>query len=107
MSLISFNDTWSSFSFRLKTEKDKEEKPKERVILSYADSKTKTIILPDDLSKAFKQHKEAKTFFDTLAFSHKREYIDWIVSAKREETRAKRVDGTIQMLLAKKKNPSS
>lgn len=107
LSLISINDTWSAFAFRLKTEKDaeKEKNKPERAILQYADSKTKTIILPDELASAFAKNPKAKTVFDALAFSHRREYVEWIVTAKREETRDKRVAGTINMLLEGKKNP--
>jgi uncharacterized protein YdeI (YjbR/CyaY-like superfamily) len=104
--LISFNDTWSAFALRLKTDKDKKEaQPRKREIFSYADSKTKTITLPEDMTKAFFKNKAAKTLFDALAFSHRREYVEWIVTAKREETRKNRVEGTIKLLLEKKKNP--
>ncbi len=108
LSLISVDETWSAFSFRLKTDKDKTEevKPREREVLKYADSKTKTIILPEDLAKAFKKNTSARKVFDALAFSHRREYVEWIVTAKREETRLTRIEGTIEKLLAGKKNPA-
>lgn len=106
LSLISFNDTWSAFAFRLTNEKDKKAAPAEREIFKYADSKTKTIILPEDLAKAFTRNKKAATIFEALAFSHRREYVEWIVTAKREETRLRRIDGTISMLLEGKKNPA-
>ena len=46
VNLISFDDTWSAFGMRQKTEKDKkkETKPKEQAILDYADSKTKPFV---------------------------------------------------------------
>jgi hypothetical protein len=106
INLISFNETWSAFAFRLKSEKDKAVVPREREILKYADSKTKIITLPDDFAKALAKNKKAKTVFDTLAFSHRREYVEWIVTAKREETRLSRVEGTISKLLEGKKNPA-
>ena len=85
VNLISFDDTWSAFGMRLKTDKDKkkEAKPKERPIFEYADSKTKTIRLPDDLAAALKKNKRLEEYFNSLAFSHKREYVEWIVTAKR------------------------
>ncbi|MDP9230362.1 MAG: hypothetical protein M3O67_06800 [Bacteroidota bacterium] len=54
ISLISFDDTWSAFGFRLKTEADKkkEAKPKVRPIFDYANPKKKIIRLPDDFEKA-------------------------------------------------------
>lgn len=110
LNLISFNETWSAFGFRVKTEADKkkEAKPKqEREIFKWADSATKTITLPADLEKAFKKHKKEAAYFHSLAFSHKREYIEWIVTAKKEETRAKRIEGTVERLAAKWKNPGN
>jgi hypothetical protein len=106
LNLISFDDTWSVFGFRVKSEKDKEASPKEREIFKYADSKTKTITLPDDMVRAFAKNKKAKTIFDALAFSHRREYVEWVVTAKREETRLTRIEGTLNKLLEGKKNPA-
>ena len=109
INLISFDDTWSAFGMRLKTKNDKkkESKPRERQIFDYADSKTKTIRLPDDLSAAFKKNKKPEKYFNSLAFSHKREYIEWIVSAKKDETRKERIKGTLQRLEKKWKNPAN
>jgi len=108
INLISFNETWSAFGFRAKTDADKkkEAKPKaEREIFKWADSATKKIILPPDLATAFKKHKKEAAYFHSLAFSHKREYVEWIVTAKKEETRAKRIEGTIERLAVQRKNP--
>ena len=109
VNLISFDDTWSAFGMRQKTEKDKKKdsKPNERLIFDYADSKTKTIRLPDDLAAAFKKEKELEAYFNSLAFSHRREYIEWIVTAKREETRKERIKGTLERLSKKWKNPAN
>ena len=48
---------------------------------------------------------EEKTFFETLSFTNKKEYVEWIVTAKREETRNNRIEGTIERLLKGWKNP--
>jgi hypothetical protein len=108
IAFISFNEIWSTFCIRLKTEADrkKEAKPIEREIFKFADSKTKTIIIPQDLEQSFGKNKNARAIFDGLAFSHRREYVDWIVSAKRAETRTKRIEGTIEKLLTGWKNPA-
>lgn len=109
LSLISFDETWSAFAFRLKTEADvkKEANTKEREIFKYIDAEKKIVLLPDDLAAAFKKDKDAKQLFDKLAFSHRKEYVEWIVTAKREETRSKRVEGTIERLRNGWKNPQS
>lgn len=54
--------------------------------------------LPDDLAVALKKHKAAKTAFDGFAPSHRREYIEWIVEAKRDETRSKRIAQAVEWL---------
>jgi len=107
ISLISFNDTWSAFGSRLKKETDKkrEEKPKERPIFDYVDPKTKSVRLPNDLASALQKNKKQETFFNSLSFTNKKEYIEWIVTAKREETRNERVKGTIERLARAWKNP--
>ena len=107
ISLISFDDTWSTFGSRLKTEADQktEDKPGERAIFDWVDPKTKAVRFPDDLAAAFKKNKKQEEFFNTLSFTNKKEYIDWIVTAKRKETRNERVAGTIERLGKQWKNP--
>lgn len=46
---------------------------------------------PDDLAAALYKNKAAKATFDAFPPSCKREYVDWIVEARREETRARRL----------------
>ena len=108
ISLISFDDTWSVFGFRAKTEadKNKEAKPKEeREIFKWVNPQTKEVKLPIDLAAALKKNKKAVDFFNTLSFTNKKEYIEWIVTAKQEATRKERVDGTIERLNKCWKNP--
>jgi hypothetical protein len=108
VNLISFDETWSAFGLRGKTaaDKKKESKPKPgREIFKYINPATKEIRLPDDLASALKKNKKEAAFFDTLSFTNKKEYVEWIVTAKREETRMERVDGTIERLKKKWKNP--
>jgi hypothetical protein len=107
ISLISFDDTWSTFGARLKTEADKkrEVKPRERPIFDYVDPKTKSVRLPDDLAIVLKKNKKHEDFFNTLSFTNKKEYIEWIITAKREETRTERVKGTMERLARQWKNP--
>ena len=109
ISLISFDDTWSAFGMRQKTDidKKKEAKPNPRPIFDYVDSKSKTVRLPDDLAMALKKNKKQEAFFDSLSFTNKKEYIEWIVTAKRDETRNERVKGSIERLGKQWKNPAN
>ncbi|HEX7904751.1 MAG TPA: YdeI/OmpD-associated family protein [Chitinophagaceae bacterium] len=108
INLISFNDTWSVFGFRAKTEADrkKEAKPKEeREIFKWVNPATKEVKLPEDLKAALTKNKKQQEYFQSLSFSCKKEYIEWIVTAKREETRNERIKSTIERLAKEWKNP--
>ncbi len=108
INLVSFNDAWSVFGFRAKTEADKKKEAKgkpEREIFKWANSATKEIRIPDDLAAALKKNKQLADYFHSLAFSHRREYVEWIVTAKKEETRKARIDGTLERLGKQWKNP--
>lgn len=60
-------------------------------------TKDKTIEIPADVLKLFKKEK-VLIYFESLAFSHRKEYIQWIESAKKEETRTKRIQQAIEKL---------
>jgi hypothetical protein len=66
----------------------------------------KTVAVPDELTAMLRKNKDAVKTFDTLSFTNKREYIEWILSAKKDVTRQKRLKDTIDKLVAGKKNPS-
>jgi uncharacterized protein YdeI (YjbR/CyaY-like superfamily) len=59
--------------------------------------------LPSYLEKELKAHVRAWEFFEKLAPSCRRNYIAWVDSAKRDETKQKRMREMIQLLLAGKK----
>ena len=51
--------------------------------------------IPLDLAKALSRNKTAKDYFDAFPRSVKRAILEWISTAKRPETRAKRIDETV------------
>ena len=63
------------------------------------DDPPREVEVPDDLAEALRRSDEARAAFEGLSFSHRREYVDSITEAKRPETRARRVERTIQALL--------
>ena len=109
INLLSFDDTWSAFGMREKTEADrkKEAKPKTRPVFDFVDPKTKTVRLPEDFEKLLKKSNKEAEFFDALSFSNKKEYIEWIVTAKKEETRQTRVKESVERLGKQWKNPAN
>lgn len=54
--------------------------------------------VPDDLAAALKKNAKARKTFEAFSPSHRREYVEWIGEAKREETRAKRLATTVEWL---------
>ena len=62
------------------------------------DTEPRLIEIPKDLAKELRKEKEAKAFFDKLSYTHRREYVNWINEAKKEETRQNRIVKTIEML---------
>jgi hypothetical protein len=67
------------------------------------DTAERKVVVPTDLTSALRRSKPARAFFDTLSFTHQREYVQWIEEAKKDDTRRTRVARTIEMLEAKKK----
>lgn len=53
---------------------------------------------PADLAAALGKNRAAKATFDAFPPSCKRDYIEWIVEAKREETRAKRLAQAVEWM---------
>jgi uncharacterized protein YdeI (YjbR/CyaY-like superfamily) len=60
-------------------------------------------ILPAYIAKALRAHPKAWAFFNTLAPSYRRHYVVWIHTAKRQETREKRLRESIALLEAGKR----
>jgi uncharacterized protein YdeI (YjbR/CyaY-like superfamily) len=49
------------------------------------------LIVPDCITAALKKNKKAQAAFEAFSYSHKKEYVEWITEAKREETRGQRI----------------
>ena len=61
--------------------------------------RSKRIVIPDELAGAFRKNNKARAAFDKLSKSCQREYADHVGDAKREETRLRRVEKIIPMIL--------
>lgn len=57
----------------------------------------RTVEVPDDLGRAL-EDAGLRATFDALSFSHQREYVTWVEEAKKPDTRARRVAGTVERL---------
>lgn len=56
------------------------------------------VVVPDDLQAALKKNAKARATFEGFSPSHRREYVSWIVEAKREETRKRRLATAIEWM---------
>ncbi|WP_343680691.1 YdeI/OmpD-associated family protein [Chryseobacterium arthrosphaerae] len=64
------------------------------------------LVIPEDLNEAFKMHDGSEAYFLSLSKSVKKMLLQWIVLAKRTETRKKRID-EIAILAAQNKKPKN
>ncbi|MGD0737076.1 MAG: YdeI/OmpD-associated family protein [Terracidiphilus sp.] len=66
------------------------------------DDAPRTVAVPADLQAALARHPAQAKAFDEFSYSHKKEYVDWIESAKKPETRLKRIEKAIEVLASRK-----
>ena len=60
-------------------------------------------IIPNDLDKEFKKRPNAKDYYLSLSRSDKRNILQWLVLAKRQETREKRIAEIVNLAEQNKK----
>jgi len=62
------------------------------------DTAPREVEVPPALAQALDGDAEAKARFEQLAFTHRKEFAQWIAEAKRDETRERRVQSALEML---------
>jgi hypothetical protein len=65
------------------------------------DTQPRVVEAPRDLLTAIRKDAAALATWKRWSFSHQRETVDWITSAKKPETRARRVEKAVSMLKAR------
>jgi hypothetical protein len=104
------DQTWTALRFRpshmVKKSDSSNEAIKTNEFANYINPETKTVTLPADVADALSAVPESVGIYDKLAYSHRKEYVVWVLSAKQEQTRLNRITKMVEMLLAGKKNPS-
>jgi hypothetical protein len=61
------------------------------------DEKPREVTVPPVFKARMKQA-GVLAFFEGLSFTHRKEYCRWITEAKKEETRARRLDSALELL---------
>lgn len=67
------------------------------------DLEERTVEIADDIASVFNENPDAKSQFDKMSYTHRKEYIRWIEEAKKPETRENRKIKMIEMVLKGKK----
>jgi uncharacterized protein YdeI (YjbR/CyaY-like superfamily) len=62
------------------------------------DDAPREVEVPPELARALRANRSAAAGWEKLSFTHQREYVESITGAKRDETRARRVEKAIQEL---------
>jgi hypothetical protein len=62
------------------------------------DTAPRKVEVPEALEAALAKDAKARSAFDALAYTHRKEYARWVAEAKREDTRQRRVSQAIEML---------
>lgn len=62
------------------------------------DAEPRVVVEPDDFARALDADPAARAAYDRLAYSHKREHVQAIESAKKPETRERRIEKALEML---------
>jgi uncharacterized protein YdeI (YjbR/CyaY-like superfamily) len=63
---------------------------------------TRPVTVPAYFTAALRKNAKARAAFDAFAPSHKREYVDWIDSAKTDETRQRRIATALEWIASGK-----
>jgi Bacteriocin-protection, YdeI or OmpD-Associated len=112
VAMIGLDDTWSSVRFKYSPGLEEARHKRQEEAITDADGTVvvdrvnRIVTPPKDLQKLLAKNAKARAAFEPLAFTHKREYVTWIVEAKKPETRAARLAKTVEMLAKGKKNPT-
>jgi hypothetical protein len=67
------------------------------------DVEERSVEIPDDFAGTMNNNEKAATTFQSLSYTAQKEYVTWITSAKRQETRADRILKAVAQLAEGKK----
>ena len=58
----------------------------------------KALAMPDDFQRAIEKNAKARRTYEGFSPSHQREYLEWIVEAKQDETRVRRIEQAVEWM---------
>lgn len=69
------------------------------------DTEPRVVTPPADFARALDDNAEARAVWDKLSYTHRREHVEHVEGAKRPETRRRRIEKSIALLAAGRKEP--
>ncbi len=103
---VAIDETWSALRFK---PVDQIPKLSRKTAIGQQPSKPgkeRTLELSTEFQQLLSKNKKAGVFFKSLSFTNRKEYVGWLESAKKPETKQKRLKDAIEKLLSEKRNPS-
>ena len=74
------------------------ESGKKEPAVKKAPAEKKELVIPEYFIELLNEHPRAKEIFEKFSYSHKKEYVEWIVDAKTDITREKRLTQAMEMM---------
>lgn len=111
LNLISIDDDWTAWcvehgSPEVSEKREQRSETRNALLAAYIDAETRTMRYPPAMESLIAATPAAAAFFHQLSFTNRKEYLEWIITAKRPETKQERLQKMIEFLLAGKKNPA-
>lgn len=72
-------------------------------VMLWEDKEERIVEIPEDIAELFNKHPDAKELYNTMSYTHRKEYMRWITDAKKPETRENRKSKLIDMIISGKK----
>jgi Bacteriocin-protection, YdeI or OmpD-Associated/Domain of unknown function (DUF1905) len=69
------------------------------------DDDPRDVALPADFAAALAVDADARVRYDALSYTNRKEYVDWLLAAKRPETRQRRLDDATTLLKSGRRTP--
>lgn len=67
-------------------------------VLLEVDTAERHIAIPQELRQALDRQPQAAVAFEKMTYSHQKEWVNWIMSAKQAETRQRRIEKAIPLI---------
>ncbi|MBS1743577.1 MAG: YdeI/OmpD-associated family protein [Bacteroidetes bacterium] len=107
---IAIDNTWTAVMFKKQQSAPvKKTNFNSATVLASTDynGRSLDIDVPEELKVLFKKNKPAETFFESLPMNNRKEYVEWVIGAKRSDTKSKRLDAVVEKLSTGKRTPTA